>query len=203
MPIVVGPLAPDLLATPDDLEDRLGRAFTAEEALRAPSLLADVAATIRAVSGQWFTLGSSTARVRPRCGTVRLPQNPVNDVTAVETVDGDAVSYEWDGLGPIVEVWSSYEIGNRSWPRRREAPVDVTYEHGYNPIPEVIVALACQIALRCLGLRAGDGATDSETIGTYSYRLRDSAAAGTVGLLPAEYAAALAFRQPARPIRML
>lgn len=162
----------DPLASVEDLEGRLGRALSDDEADRAELLLADASATVRSYTGQQFTAATNdTARLRSRSGIVILPQRPVTAVGGVEDTDGNTIDFTWyDGdrftLTNVTVCW-----------------VDVTYDHGYDEIPEDIIAVVCQIAGRAMGTPSDQTGLSSESIGTYSYSVGAAAAAGTAGLL--------------------
>lgn len=191
------------LATTDDVEDRLGRVLTDDEIVRVDSLLTDVSAMFRAYTGQQFTLAETTERLRVRNGEIRLPQRPVIDVTAVANVDAAPVEYTWDS-GEVVTLsagtWLSpwlvepFRTGN--------VYVDVTYEHGYETVPEDIVALACQVVARSLGRTPDTTGVTQESIAGYSYSVGSAAAAGPAGLLPAEREVLDRYRRPLNNIRV-
>jgi hypothetical protein len=140
---------------------------------------------VRAYTKQEFTVAETTARLQVRKGRARLPQRPVTEVGSVVDVNGTDVAYTLAGetllLDPTVpDPWA--------WEPRRSpvAYVDVTYTHGYETIPEVIVAIVCQVAARAYGSPSNTAGTSQETIGSYSHTTGITAAAGPVGLLPAE-----------------
>lgn len=163
------------LATTNDLALRLGRTFTVEEEARAAALLDDASAAVRAYTGQQFTAGTATAeRHTPIRGAVRLWQRPVNSITSVVDDAGDAVAYD---------TWFE---GDRLVGFTTTSPVKVTYTYGYATIPPDVVAVVCQIAGRAFGMTADSGGVTQEAIGSYSYTVGAAAAAGPLGLLPAE-----------------
>lgn len=148
-------------------------------------LLRDASATVRLFTGQQFTVGTSTTRLRPnRDGIVVLAQRPVTAVSAVETIDGAALPYLWDGL-ERVEVWWALPVINGPVPKQ-VPPVDVTYTHGYAEIPDAIVGVVCQVVARGLGLPPDETGLTQESIAGYSYTVGGAAAAGPFGLLSAE-----------------
>jgi hypothetical protein len=176
------------LATLDDLEARLGRKLDAE---RAASLLVDASATVRAYAGQQFSAGTSTVRLKAHRGKVRLPQRPVVAVTAVDDVDGNTLSFTWDAGDSVIVAGSggalnAFEIE----PFRTGRPVwvDVTYDHGFDAVPDDIVAVVCQVAGRAYGTPSTEAGTTQETLGSYSYSTGSAAGAGPLGLLPDERA---------------
>lgn len=185
------------LATVGDLEGRLGRTFDVAETARATLLLQDASAAVRGYTGQQFTEATTTVRVKPRKGLVRLPQRPVTAVTAVEDTNGNAVLHTWrgddtvsvSGNTPDTWAWEPWRNGLTS--------VDVTYTHGYDEVPDDIIAVVCQIAGRAMGHAADTTGMQSETIGEYSYSVGAAAAAGGLGLLNDERAVLDRYRRPA------
>jgi hypothetical protein len=167
----------DPLATIADLEARLGRALTGTDADRAAALLVDASATVRNRTGQTFVAETTTARLRVRGTQLRLPQRPVTAVNTITNVDGDEVGFTWHG-GDSLTLDSVPTVG---W-------VDVDYDHGYEDVPDDIIGVVCNIAGRAFGTPADEGGYQSETIGTYSYTVGATAAAGAAGLLNDERA---------------
>lgn len=176
------------LATTDDLADRLGRSFSPAEEARAALLLDDASAAVRSYTGQHFTQETTTDRLRVRNGRVRLSQLPVTDVDSVSDIDGNDVTFTWNG-GERLDVNAGVP-DDWAWEPRVSglAYVDVAYTHGYDAIPDDIVAVVCQIAGRAFGRPADDAGMTSETIAGYSYSVGAAAAAGGVGMLADERA---------------
>lgn len=190
------------LATTDDLAERLGITLDDD---RAQAVLDDVSAVVRAYTGQTFDLiEDHTVRLRARNGSVRLPQSPVIEVTAVANVDGDSIEFTWDA-GSSVEIaglgspLNAFEVE----PFRNRAPwVDVTYSHGYNTIPADVKAVVCQMAGRAYGRTADTAGVTQESIAGYSYSVGAAAAAGPMGMLPDERRILDAYRRPIGTIRV-
>ena len=199
------------LATTSDLTNRLGRSLTPAEVNRAPKLLADASAVVRARARQDIIRTSTTQRVRPiampeRVGSVewpafvRLPQRPVNAVTAIVDIDGnvlvDGVDFRWVGGQKVAIAYPSY--------------VDVTYDHGFDGtndprgVLDAMAGIVCQIVGRALGRPADETALTQETVDGYSYTVGAHAAAGPFGLLDDEEAAidALLGRSTATSMRL-
>lgn len=188
------------LATVSDLEDRLGRSLAGADSTRAAALLIDASAAVRSYTGQQFTEATSTVRLQPRGGVVRLPQRPVVAVSAVKDTDGNALGFTWLGADRVQVTIDGWEIEGSY-----RGPVDVTYQHGYaaGETPDVIVAVVCQIAGRALGQNVEDAGKTGENIGNYSYTIGTAAASGALGMLPDEKAKLDPFRRIASPARML
>ncbi len=88
-------------------------------------------ARIRGYLGQDISFGSST--VTARGPVFRLPQRPVNTVTAVMDSDGVALEYESEGSIITTECLDM---------------VTVTYTHGLATLPDELIELVCQVASR-------------------------------------------------------
>jgi hypothetical protein len=185
------------LATSDDLEVRLGRSLTNVESERAEGILADVSAAIRAYTGQTFEVVETTEVVKIRSsGVAILSQRPVLEVSTVADHNENDVTFSWlegdDRIHLSPQVPDTFSFVPYRTPLRK---VRVTYEHGYETVPPVVVGVACSIALRALGQTPTDGGTVEEQIDDYRYRLGSAAGAGGFGLLPDERAALDPFRR--------
>jgi hypothetical protein len=174
------------LATSVDVEARLGRTLTADESVRMDALLEDASAAVILYTGQQFAEGTTTATIYPQRGFVYLPQRPVNSITSVEDTDGTSLGYSWFA-GERIDL-SSSPVADFAYvgPGLTAAPVVVTYEHGYANIPQAIIAVVCNMALRALGQTPTSSGIQQESIAGYSYSTGAAGAAGPVGLLPDE-----------------
>lgn len=164
------------LASPDDLEARLGRDLTTEEAARAEALLADASAAVRAYTGQDFDLVADDVVVlRGMGGRITLPGRPVQDVTRVEVIGGsdalpDFTLSDWlfDGID-TVRIGEGTTIINlpEVWWDDDGYPgtYRVTYSHGYATVPADVLGVVCGAVLRVLANPSG---YRSETVGSYS-----------------------------------
>jgi hypothetical protein len=128
------------LAQPGDVEDRLGRELSGTDLPRVLALLDDASALVRSYTGQQISEATTTERIAVRNGTVRLPQRPATAVTTVNDPTGSAVTFVWGGGDVLtvlsLPVWVGPGAGAATF-------VDVTYTHGYDPIPDDIVAVVC------------------------------------------------------------
>lgn len=183
----------DPLATIEDLEARLGRQFTGFDHTRAQAILTDASAAIRGFTGQKISRATSTVRLTPPAYTmwgydrgVSLPQWPVVSVDTVTDEFGNSVGVTWV-YGDFVAV---------------TGPVVVTYTHGWDPVPDDIIASVCQIAGRAFGMQSDTSGVTSETLGGYSYAIGAAAAAGPLGMLNDERTILKKYRRPTRPISM-
>lgn len=173
------------LATTEDLEARLGRELTPDEAARAPALLADASALMRAFTGQDFEpVAGDVIILRPVGSMLRLPQRPVTAVTSVAAVgpDGSTIGslsgWTWDGRDKI-DLTCAERAG--SWPVNWRDPLpdtyQVNYDHGETPIPAIVVATVCAMVLRTLLSPSMTAGMVAERIGAYNYQLQQGAGA--------------------------
>jgi hypothetical protein len=133
------------LVSPDELATWLGvdagdpQLIAALDAASA-RFRAAVRHPVSEVTGDEVTLDGNGA------ATLALPAAPVTDVHTVE-VDGDEITdYEWSGTGMLYRA--------AGWPRRYRSVV-VTYDHGYDPVPDDIVAAVLDQARAVYLIRPG------------------------------------------------
>lgn len=178
------------LATPDDLEARLGRNLTPDELARVEALLADASALVRSYTGRDFSRHNDvTVTLRGPGGEVRLPQTPVIDVSAVVAVgsfgldDMPLVDWGFDGID-LLRIGTNacvinmpadwWDLAEDGWPDTFR----VTYSYGQETVPADVVAVVAAMALRTLTAPTMQGGITGETIGSYSYRLDGGASTG-------------------------
>jgi hypothetical protein len=175
------------LATQADLEARLGRPLTGDEEARAPALLADASARVREFTGQTLSAVEDDVIVlRPVGSLLRLPQRPVTAVTSVEAVAPDGTSmaamsgWSWDGRDKVDLTYATYSVdfSAPAW-RDRMAPdaYRVTYSHGYDPVPHIVMSTVCGMVLRTLLSPSMTPGMVAERIGSYNYQLQQGAGA--------------------------
>jgi len=163
-------------ADPTELEQYLGESFDITEEDRAGVMLDMASAMIRAYTGQQITAGTSTesfedAWVRP----IQLRNFPVNSITSVE-LDGVVESpsgYSFTSSGlvyrkPSYMTWGYYTT------------VEVTYEHGYDVVPDDVKAVCLSIAARMMSqatttarTMGSGGQVTSEQVGSYRVTFAD------------------------------
>lgn len=177
------------LASPADLEARLGRDLTPEETARAQALLDDASALVRSYTGRDFSEPADyTATLRLVAGEIVLPQKPVVSVTSVAAVGGmpavpdlPIVDYAFDGIDRIRLGTCAWAINlpEAWWDDDYVYPgtYKVAYRAGYEAIPADVVMVVCGMVLRALTAPTMMGGVRSETIGSYSYQL-DAASGG-------------------------
>lgn len=190
------------LATVDDLEGRLGRDLTGDELVRATAILDDVSASVILYAGQTFTTDETTQRFKIRNGVVRLSQRPVVGVSAVVDLNENDVAYEWDQADRLDVTTQVFDSWSMEPYRNGLKYVDVTYEHGYEIVPQVIVGVVSNIALRTLGQTPTESGVVSEEIDGYAYRLGSAAGSGGFGMLPDEKATLDRYRRQLGNIRV-
>lgn len=170
------------LATIPDLEARIGTLTPAQNA-RATALLDDASALIRNHTRQEFEEATDDVAVVRGIGLViELPQRPVTAVTAVVAIGSppsadkplDANDYSWDGLNKIEISPAVHWLDFRGAGTYR-----VTYSHGYNPIPDDVIAITCNVVNRVLTAPSLTDGMTQETVGQYTYQIQQSM--GTVG----------------------
>lgn len=195
------------LATVADLEARLGRELTEEEAARAAAMLADASALVRDFTRQELTAVTGDAIVlRPVGVLLRLPQRPVTAVASVSAVgsDGSTVGaltgWSWDGRDKIS---LSCAGPSGSWPPGWRGPgpdtYQVLYDHGFDPVPPGVVAVVCAMVLRTLLSPSLTAGMVAERIGSYNYQLQQGGGApGATVVMTAADEKALARYGPRR-----
>lgn len=132
------------------------------DAARGTRLLEMASAAVRRYIGRSFDYVEDdvvVVRTNADC-RLRLPNGPVSALTAINgPVGGDAVDLEdvdllnVDALG---FVSGTFTCGDYT----------VTYTHGYDPIPDDVVAVVCDLALARLS--GGTPGMTSESLGDYS-----------------------------------
>lgn len=156
------------LATTDDLRAVMRRPLDAADEIRAAKLLGIASQRVRTYTGSEFLASTSTVTLRVRNRKVRLPQWPVTAVTAVTDINGNAVSFEWDGL-QIVDLAStlinSFEVNG--WGGGLKT-VKATYTHGMSEVPADVVGIVCDMVAAALDSPPEDVGVQSETVGPFS-----------------------------------
>lgn len=140
---------------------------------RIGALVEDASNAVRARAGISFTQATTTDTLFVDDGRIRLPERPVSAVTLVTDTDGHSVPFYWKGTDRVLVA-------------EHLEQVVVTYTHGYATIPPEIVAVVCQIAARAYGVPSERSGITQETTGPFSYTMGGAAAAGGLGMLPAE-----------------
>ena len=179
--------------SPTDLEALLGEQIPDETALIVSISLDSACERVRSYLGQDVNKVTDDVEVHSGSGRkkLRLRQRPVRSVGAIYVDDVllDPATYKVRGAIVTLpdDAWTS---GNDN--------VEVTYTHGWDTaegagnirVPADIRLVALLVARRVyesVGASIGAGAIIQETIGDYSYRLSEDAAADSASeLLDAE-----------------
>ncbi len=170
------------LATIADVEARLGRPLTADEAGQASAWLDDASAMFVQKAVQKFEELTSVVRLFPYDGIVRLVQRPVVQVNSVTDIDGTEIDFTYDGHQSI------YELGTYS-------PVIVDYDHGSTDIPADVVAVVAGMVVRTL-LIPDDAAAgvQQNTVGPYSQSYANWAVGRQILMSPSDIEVANHYR---------
>lgn len=182
------------LASLDDIVTRVPAAVDIAVE-RTTSLLADASAVVRSFSKQQFTVSQTTEKIRPIGYRVRLPQRPVVTVDGLSllllnnVVPQPFPGWWWDGSDEVWLVTGDQVINlaeELQFALRWQTPIClVTYTHGYDIVPDDVIAVVCSMVTRALGA-PGMGGVVQEGAGQFTYRISDVAAQGVVALNQAE-----------------
>lgn len=187
--------SPATLVSWSDVEVRLPSGINVDVS-RANQLIRDASAVVRSFTKQTFTVTTTTDKVRPIGYKIRLVKKPVRDVTQLSVVMTEGqppvpfVGWWWDGSD---EVWLTRgddiiinlaeEIA--ALMRYQTPIVFVTYEYGYDEVPDDVIAVVCSMVARTI-TTPNQGGVISENVGEYGYRLSNTAAQGVIALTDAE-----------------
>lgn len=183
------------LATVADAVDRSERSFTDEQVWRLATLLDDSSKAIRNYTSQHFNRKQHIYKPRTDWKIV-LPQRP--DVQLISIVDPNGnpiTNYQYDGVDTIVLGSNTlYRFDLEPFMASELLRIVITYVAGYGSgassehesIPDDIIGVCCNMALRALGTTPEDGGLTQEAITNYSYQRGQASAAGAVGMLPLE-----------------
>lgn len=200
------------LASQADIEARIGRDLTDEEAARIRALLDDASALVRGYTGQSFELVEDETVTLPATGgRITLPGRPVNAVASVVAVGGSpalpsftVADWAFDGIGTIKlgdgaavinlpEVWWDDD----GYPGTYE----VTYSHGYATVPPDVLSVVCGMITRVFQNPAN---LRSETVGSYSVTYTIPATGEALGINLSRYEKQILdrYRRKATTVRM-
>lgn len=172
------------LASITDVTDRSPRTLTGAEQTRATVLLGDASAKIRRYTKQTFTaVTADEVTLRPVGMQIRLPERPVTDVTSVVAVGWAGLaditlpsgSWGWDGLD-IVQI---APFSDATWINLPDREIygypdtyRVTYDHGYDAVPDDVIAVCCGMVLRVILSPSATEGMNTERVGEYSYGMQ-------------------------------
>lgn len=173
------------LASQEDVEASFGRDLTSTEEARVGAILDKLSELFRRESGQQFTAGTSTVRLKVNGGRVYLTQRPVTAVASV--VDDDGATVEHTRKGQWLTV-----------PKLSHEFVTVEYTHG-GDVPDVVTLAIADAARQVLSVssKAAEGVTQyGETTGPFSQQSTYAtwAQGGAARLSPDDLALARSFR---------
>lgn len=134
----------------------------------AATKIAAASARVRRFTRQQITAGTSTTTLHG-LGPWLLPQRPVIEVTAVVDANGSDVDHELDG-----QMLKSATVCG---------PLTVTWDHGFDPLPDGLIELVCAIAARLAGITTAMAAgVRTEQAGGESVTWGADGWSGTTGL---------------------
>lgn len=166
------------LATP---EQAAGYGYTLPDGT-AEQLLARASVRVRRAAEQPITPSVVTIEILPESAAVELPAPPVIEVQSVDVVADDGTTTPLTGWW-----WDGTHLMLPDCPGSR---LRVTYQRGWDPVPDGIVELVCQVASRLGSTPAGmDVGIRSQTIDDYSVTYASEQMQVAGDLLPGELAA--------------
>jgi hypothetical protein len=178
-------------ATLDDLKPLLLTPLASgAPTTRAEALLEQAARRIRAYTRRTFVKVTDDVIVIRSVGSkVRLPQTPVIAVTAVKLIDylGNRYpipTYGFDAIDTVDLAFYDLVLNlptilafNTTW----NGSVEITYSHGYDTVPEDIVALNAELVARILNSPLnGMSGVRSSTTGPYSVTVDPTTGGGGI-----------------------
>lgn len=177
-----------LFASVTDLGDFLGEELTGTRLTQAATALEMASAQIQGWTRQRLerVVDDEVTLAGGPGWELELPEAPVIDatVTSIDGVVPTSGSYRLIGttlIRPGGWTGPGLVAGNVSWPvwdTITPALVNVTYTHGFDPIPDDIVAACLQMAARCLQSPSG---IRQESIGAYSVTYGGDVGGGLLG----------------------
>lgn len=173
------------LAAETDVKAALGRDLTTDEKARVGAILDKASELFRLESGQQFTAGSSTSRVKVNGGRAVLRQAPVVEVTSVVDDLGNHV--------PFTLFKQTLTV-----PKRSHEFVIVEYSHG-GAVPDLVRLTVADVARQVLQIdpKAARGMSAAmEVTGPFTdqHTYAVWAQGGATRLAPADVAVARSFR---------
>lgn len=182
-----------------DVEALALQALSTEQQARAEKLLLQAANKIRSYTRQNFDHVTTTDKVRAIGNLVRLPQRPVVAITGVKLIDylgneWPVPAYGFDGIdrldlalyGTILNLPEAVSLEGY-W----SGTVEVTYEHGYETVPQEIIDLNAELVARIFNSPTqGAVGVRAQGVGPYNVSF-DPATSGGMITLTAEDRATL------------
>lgn len=136
-------------ATSADLAVRLGVPLTSDEETRADTLLGLSSALIQREARQLLELVTDDVLNMPGTseGRLRLPERPVVSVSAV-MIGALVINVNDDGSDPTGYVLVGDMLFRRAGWGYPDQMVQITYTHGYDPVPDAIRAVCMEPVVR-------------------------------------------------------
>lgn len=174
-----------------DVEALVLSPLTTDQQARVDKLLVQAANKIRGYTRQTFDYGTTTDKVRALGNLVRLPQRPVIAVTGVKLIDylgneWPVPAYGFDGIdrldlalyGTVLNLPEAVSLEGY-W----SGTVEVTYEHGYQTIPQEIIDLNAELVARIFNSPTqGVVGVRSQGVGPYNVSLDPATGGGMIVL---------------------
>lgn len=180
------------LATPEDIEARLGRSLTPSEETRTTALLADGSAIIRRYCREDFVwYDADVIEILGDGNIIKLPWRPIASIDEVIAKSGTpgipdipVTWYHFDGIDEIT-VMNPTASGIINLPEEWYEETfwwggtfRVTGAHGYTETPADVMAVLCTAIISELATPTQSATLASESIGAYSYSMRRTSGAG-------------------------
>lgn len=180
------------LASPEDIEARLGRSLTPSEETRTTALLADGSAIIRRYCREDFIwYDADVIKIIGDGNLIKLPWKPIASIDEVLALSGTP------GIPDIPVTWYHFDdvdeitVMNPSASGIINLPEEwyeetfwwggtfrVTGAHGYTETPADVMAVLCTAIISELATPTQSATLASESIGAYSYSMRRTSGAG-------------------------
>lgn len=180
------------LASPEDIEARLGRSLTPSEETRTTALLADGSAIIRRYCREDFIwYDADVIKLLGDGNIIKLPWKPIASIDEVLALSGtpgipdipvtwyhfndvDEITVMNPGASGIINLPEEWYEETFWW----GGSFRVTGAHGYQETPADVTAVLCTAIISELATPTQSATLASESIGAYSYSMRRTSGAG-------------------------
>lgn len=184
-----------MLATIADLMDITGQTYTDDEVWTLNTKLHSASREIQKFTGQKLERQTHIWKPKP-VYVLRIPQMPDPVITSVMDSSSNIISYEFDGVETIYILnpgiafdFNPFVITSLS------QRMVITYEAGYEVIPDDLKQICVQMAVRAFGADPLKSGMTQEAITNYSYQQGQAAAAGSIGMLPMEQSSLIKYKR--------
>ena len=191
-----------MLATINDLMDITGKSFSDDEVWQLTAMLRTASREIQKYTGQ--KLERQTHIWHPKFGhQLHIPQMPNVSITSVKDANNVNLNYFFDGVDILyVSNPNLLAFDYNPFFYGTLMRLTITYQAGYDIIPDDIKAICCQMAMRAFGADPLKSGMTQEAITNYSYQQGQAAAAGSIGMLPMETSSLEVYKRIRGPIEM-